>query len=192
MKPVKSKNSKQPLNIVLIILLCAALIVCYFLLRDSMEKKRVMEKSYSYVLVHSFEDIEFNMTKYGDAFDEIAETADMDRFKSWLYDLRYACYYDILNINEIARYYPEDIDNWNMIALEGLFGSIYDTCENGSADSDAISDVRRILSCWRDCKISLLVSDFNKGYKNISFDDDKYGIKTFTDEVEKIYEKYTS
>lgn len=192
MKPVKSKNSKQPLNIILIILLCAALIGCCLLLHDSMEKNRVMEKSYSYVLVHSFEDIEFNMTKYSNAFDEIAETADMDRFKSCLYDLRYACYYDILNINEIVRYYPEDIDSWNLMALGDLFGSIYDTCENGSADSDAISDVRRILSCWRDCKISLLVSDFNKGYKNISFDDDKYGIKTFTGEVEKIYEKYTS
>lgn len=192
MKKETSRISKSTLNIILIILLCAALLGCCLLLRDSMEKKRVMEKSYNYVLVHSFEDIEYNMTKYVDVFDEIAETADMDRFKSCLYDLRYACYYDILNINEIVRYYPEDIDSWNLMALGDLFGSIYDTCENGSADSEAISDVRRILSCWRDCKISLLVSDFNKGYKNISFDDDKYGIKTFTGEVEKIYEKYTS
>ena len=191
MKPVKSKNSKQTLNIVLIILLCAALIGCYLLIRDSMVKKRVMEKSYSYILVHSFEDIEFNMTKYGDVFDEIAETAGMDKFKSYLYDLRYACYYDILNINEIARYYPEDIDNWNLIGLEYLFGSIYDNCERGEPNTETIKDVRMVLSSWRNCKISLLVSDFSEGYKNISFDDDKYGIESFTDEVEDIYEKYS-
>ena len=97
-----------------------------------------------------------------------------------------------MNIGEIIRYYPDDISECDLIYLDTFLNSVYSLCEQGELTSEVVSDVDYLFSCWKECDISLLRSDYNKGFENLSFTDDRYGIKAFASKVERLYEKYTS
>lgn len=192
MKTDKSYDGRKIITVILIVLLCTLIVLCFLLIGNSREKDRTAEKTYSYLLVNSFESIDYSITKYEAALDEITDSSDAEKFRNLTYDFRYAVYYDIMSIGEITRYYPDDISGYDLVYLDTFLNSIYNLCEQGELTSEIVSDVDYLFSCWKECDISLLRSDNNKGFENLSFTDDKYGIKTFASEVEKLYEKYTS
>ena len=192
MKTAKSHDGRKIIIVVLIVLLCALIALCFLLIGDSREKDRTAEKAYSYLLVNSFDSIDYNITKYAPALDEITDSSDAEKFRNLIYDFRYAVYYDIMNIGEIIRYYPDDISGCDLIYLDTFLNSVYSLCEQGELTSEIVNDVDYLFSCWKECDISLLRSDYNKGFENLSFTDDRYGIKAFASEVERLYEKYTS
>ena len=188
----KSHNVKRILIVVMGILVCFLIALSSILISNSREKDRTAEKVYSYLLVNSFDSIDNNITKYDAALDEITGSSDAEKFRNLIYDFRYAVYYDIMNIGEIIRYYPDDISECDLIYLDTFLNSVYSLCEQGELTSEVVSDVDYLFSCWKECDISLLRSDYNKGFENLSFTDDRYGIKTFASEVERLYEKYAS
>ena len=192
MKTAKSHDGRKKIIVVLIVLLCALIALCVLLIGDSREKDKTAEKASSYLLVNSFDSIDYNITKYDAALDEITGSSDAEKFRNLIYDFRYAVYYDIMNIGEIIRYYPDDISECDLIYLDTFLNSVYSLCEQGELTSEVVSDVDYLFSCWKECDISLLRSDYNKGFENLSFTDDRYGIKAFASEVERLYEKYTS
>ena len=188
----KSHNVKRIFIVVMGILVCFLIALSSILISNSREKDRTAEKVYSYLLVNSFDSIDNNITKYDAALEEITGSSDAEKFRNLIYDFRYAVYYDIMNIGEIIRYYPDDISECDLIYLDTFLNSVYSLCEQGELTSEIVNDVDYLFSCWKECDISLLRSDYNKGFENLSFTDDRYGIKAFASEVERLYEKYAS
>ena len=173
----KSHNVKRILIVVMGILVCFLIALSSILISNFREKDRTAEN---------------NITKYDAALDEITGSSDAEKFRNLIYDFRYAVYYNIMNIGEIIRYYPDDISGCDLIYLDTFLNSVYSLCEQGELTSEIVNDVDYLFSCWKECDISLLRSDYNKGFENLSFTDDRYGIKAFASEVERLYEKYAS
>ena len=71
MKTAKSHDGRKIIIVVLIVLLCALIALCVLLIGDSREKDKTAEKASSYLLVNSFDSIDYNITKYDAALDEI-------------------------------------------------------------------------------------------------------------------------